>query len=274
MPNVITAFGLACGLFVIFKVNMIEVKSHFDIMLNATFLLLLAALADFIDGAVARVFRAESEFGFMFDSLADAVSFGVAPAVLMLKSMTLYQGSWIAFMCATAAMIYSLCGILRLVRFNVKSAEARGNLIEISAKKKHFTGLPIPAAAAATVSINLLFLSPFFNHFFSISLLARAITMSLVMAVIGYLMVSRWKFFSLKGLNIRVASFPVIVGTVIIAICFFYGVLYYFPIVLVLLTWSYVVFSMILNILRKIMGKKAKGLKDFDTEKDEESLFR
>jgi len=113
LPNVITAFGLACGLFVIFKINMVEPgKGYYEVMMSSTFLLLLAAFADFADGAVARAFGAQSQFGFQFDSLADSVSFGVAPSVLLLKSLSLQQGSWLSFMTATGAMIYSLCGVL------------------------------------------------------------------------------------------------------------------------------------------------------------------
>ena len=81
IPNMITAFGLACGLFVIFKVNMVEPGSGlFQVLSISVLLLLVAAFADLLDGAVARAFRAESEFGFIFDSLADAISFGVAPS--------------------------------------------------------------------------------------------------------------------------------------------------------------------------------------------------
>ena len=89
VPNMITALGLACGMFVIFKVNMVEPGAGTYQMLHASaLLLLLAALADLLDGAIARAIHAESEFGFMFDSLADAISFGVAPSVLLLKNLT------------------------------------------------------------------------------------------------------------------------------------------------------------------------------------------
>ena len=84
VPNLITAFSLACGLFVIFKVNMLEPGSgDYEVVYASALLLLLAAVADFLDGAVARAFHAESEFGFVFDSLADAISFGVAPSVAL-----------------------------------------------------------------------------------------------------------------------------------------------------------------------------------------------
>src|SRR5579872_1140539 len=190
LPNIVTAFGLACGLFVIFKVNMLEPGSgDYEVVRTSAILLLVAALADFIDGALARAIHAESEFGFVFDTLADAVSFGVAPSVLMLKTLTLEQGSFLSFFGATGAMVYSLCGVLRLVRFNVKTTEAKGNAELEAAQKKHFTGLPIPAAAAAAVSINLFFLSPFIQQWMPISPETRAIVLASAMIVLGYLMV-------------------------------------------------------------------------------------
>src|SRR5476651_1506864 len=66
IPNVITAFGLACGLFVIFKINMLEPgNGDYEVVRTSAILLLVAALADFIDGALARAIHAESEFGFV-----------------------------------------------------------------------------------------------------------------------------------------------------------------------------------------------------------------
>src|SRR5271168_3017161 len=112
IPNIITAFGLACGLFVIFKVNMVEPGSGtYQVLHASTLLLLVAAFADLLDGAVARVIRAESEFGFMFDSLADAISFGVAPSVLLLKSLSLEQGTGLSFFAMLGALLFSICGV-------------------------------------------------------------------------------------------------------------------------------------------------------------------
>src|SRR3984957_6991637 len=113
VPNIITAFGLACGLFVIFKINMVEPGADiFHVLYVSALLLLVAAFADLLDGVVARAIRAESEFGFMFDSLADAISFGVAPSVLLLKSLSLEQGTGLSFFAVTGAMLYSIGGVL------------------------------------------------------------------------------------------------------------------------------------------------------------------
>jgi CDP-diacylglycerol--serine O-phosphatidyltransferase len=272
IPNAITAFGLACGLFVIFKVNMVEPGSgSYHVLFTSLLLLLVAAFADLLDGAIARVIRAESEFGFVFDSLADAVSFGVAPSVLLLKSLSLEQGTGLSFFAVIGAMLYSICGILRLVRFNVKTTQAKGNLEEEAAQKKNFTGLPIPAAAICAVSTNLFFVSPFAKEWFNFADPTLAFILTCIWIVLGFLMVSRWKFPSLKTLHFRVRSFHLVLMTVILAIFVLYGILHFFPIMLFGLTWGYILLGVILSTIRLIAGKKSKTLEDFEPEEEEDT---
>lgn len=270
VPNVITAFALACGLFVIFKINMIEPGTgDYEVVQTSTILLLLAAFADFIDGALARAIHAESEFGVIFDSLADAISFGVAPSVLMLKALSLEQGTFLSFLSATGAMVFSLCGVLRLARFNAKAAEAKGNPELSAEQKRHFTGLPIPAAAAAAVSANLFFLSPWVREWMPLCKPELSIFLTCVMFILGYLMVCRLKFPSLKVLHFRVPSFHLAVLTVLTAIFLLYGILYFFALILAFLAWSYILLALILSVIRLIAGKKSKTLEDFEPEPDD-----
>lgn len=270
LPNTVTAFGLACSLFVIFKVNMIEPGAgNYEMVFISVLLLLVAAVADFMDGALARALRVESEFGFVFDTLADAVSFGVAPSVLLLKTLSLEQGTLLSFFGVTGCMVYSLCGVLRLVRFNVKAAEAKGNAELMAAQKKHFTGLPIPAAAAAAVSVNLLFLWPVAQGILAPIDAYRPIFLTSIMFILGYLMVSPLKFPSLKVLHFRIPSFQLAFLTVVVAIFFLYGILYFFPGVLAAFAWVYIVVALLLSLIRKIAGKKSKTLEDFEPDDDE-----
>ena len=270
LPNIITAFGLACGLFVIFKINMIQPGGgDYEVVHTSVLLLLLAVLADFMDGALARVFRAESEFGVVFDTLADAISFGVAPSVLLLKTLSLEQGTLISFFAATGAMVFSLCGVLRLVRFNVKTAEAKGNIELQAEQKEHFTGLPITGSAAAAISANLFLLSPWALEWFPMSNLDRAIALTCVMFFLGYLMVCRLKFPSLKMLHLRIPSFRIAFLTVISAVFMLYGILYFFPIMLAFISWLYIAVALVLSIIRLIAGKKSKTLEEFEPEPDD-----
>jgi len=263
IPNAITAFGLACGLFVIFKINMIEPgEGSYQVLFTSLLLLLVAAVADVLDGAVARVIRAESEFGLVFDSLADAVNFGVAPSVLLLKSLSLEQGSGLSFFAIFGAMVYSICGVLRLVRFNVKAALVKGNREEEAAQKRNFTGLPIPIAAIGAVATNLFCLSSFRGP-------CVAIALTCVSIVFGFLMVSRWKFPSLKALHFRLPSLQLMLLMTIVAIFLLYGILYFLPLALMIVAWGYIVLGIVLSTIRWIVGKKSRTLEDFEPDEEE-----
>ncbi len=270
LPNVITAFGLSCGLFVIFKMCMTEVgEVNLKILNSVTGILLLAGLADLLDGTVARVMKAESEFGGIFDSLADAISFGVAPSIIVLKSLSAYPGSRLSFFATMAAMIYTLCGVLRLVRFSVSSLAEKGDEELAKSNKKHFTGLPIPAAAAAIVSLSLFLFSDEFLTIQSISLFTKSWLLIGALLIIGYCMISRWKFPSIKSLNMRVASFRLVCLIVVSAVFIFYGILSYFPIIFLILSWGYVLVAWSLAILRVIAGRRTRVFEEFEPEPDE-----
>lgn len=273
LPNVITAFGLSCGLFVIFKLNMTPVGgATAEILTQTAGILLLAVIADLLDGAVARAIKAESDFGGFFDSLADAITFGVAPSVIVLKSFSIEQGTELSFFLTASVMIFSVCGVLRLVRFNVTAQSIKEDKEMEVSHKKNFIGLPIPAAAAGAVSLNLFLVSEKFNHFFVFSDVARAVILLFAMIFLGYLMVSRWKFPSLKTLQLRVASFQVIFFTVMIAVLIFYGILNHFALVFFSLTWVYITVALSLSLARIIAGRRAKALEDFEPASDDLDL--
>ncbi|HEV8052290.1 MAG TPA: phosphatidylcholine/phosphatidylserine synthase, partial [Parachlamydiaceae bacterium] len=168
--------------------------------------------------------------------------------------------------------IYSVCGVLRLVRYNITGSQVKdvGDQDLIDANNKNFTGLPIPAAAAAVVSGNLFLASDEFRSVFSISEEARAWIMIAQLVVVGYFMISRWKFPSLKTLHIRVASFQLVFLTVISAVVIFYGLLHHFALVFFACAWGYLVVAWILSLIRIISGKKSKTLEDFEPEPDDE----
>lgn len=273
LPNIITAFGLSCGLFVIFKMAMTGLgQADATVLASTAGILLLAAVADLLDGWTARVIKAESEFGGFFDSLADAISFGVAPSVVVLKTLSLEPGTWFSFLLTAAVMVFSVSGVLRLVRFNVSGQLAKEDTELSLAHKKNFTGLPIPAAAAAAVSANLFLASEEFRYFLTISDRTRTWVLFAVMTLLGYLMICRLKFPSLKTLQLRVASFRLVLLTVLGAVITFYGVLHYFAVVFFLFSWGYVCVALLLSLIRILSGKKSKTLEDFEPEPEEEDL--
>jgi CDP-diacylglycerol--serine O-phosphatidyltransferase len=266
IPNIITAFGLSCGLFVIFKAALLQGEIT-QILPLCTALLLVAAFCDLLDGAVARVMRAESEFGVIFDTLSDAISFGLAPSVLMIKTLPVSQDKFLNFLFMAATMVYALCGVLRLVRFNVKAAQAKQDAELELAHKKHFTGLPIPAAAITSIAIN--FNQGLLGSIFQLDESGLRVLLSIAQMVIGYLMISRIKFPSSKALHFRMPSFQLVFVAVLGVISSLYGVLYYFKETMLVSSLSYIVLALTLGVIRKIAGKKSKTLEDYEPEEED-----
>ncbi len=167
-PTFLTSGNLMCGVLSM----MLVYHGH---LTAAAWLIVVAILFDFLDGKIARMLGVSGDFGKEFDSLADIVSFGAAPALLMyayaLHSYGLFG--------AMVGVIYVLCGALRLARFN------------LSKPMPYFLGLPITAAGGFIVS---LFISKVF--------LPLPIMVAIIFGV-SYLMVSKVKYGNLKKLSKR-----------------------------------------------------------------------
>lgn len=270
-PNIITAFSLACGLFVIFKTNMTEpgTATYSEVLFSVS-ILLFAALLDMFDGAVARIMKVESDFGGMFDSLADAVSFGVAPSVVILKTFSFAPHTAIHFFLMTGAIIYSICGVLRLVRFTVTRQKIQGNEEEIATARCNFTGLPITAAASISICTMLFLMSNDVEHWFAITDTTRAIIAIAVFFILGYFMISRWKFLSFKSLRIEIGSFKGVLFIAFATALILLGAIHHIALVLFVLSWGYLITAWVLSIARLIAGKRLKALDEFDPEPDDE----
>lgn len=146
-------------------------------------LILAASFFDGIDGKVARLTKTTTRFGLELDSLADVISFGVAPAILMyMWALDPYDRiGWVS------AFVFVACGALRLARFNVQSG---------TIDPKRFNGLPIPAAAAMMATTVLFFEKLELNPGdYRLSLL-------ILMFVISFFMVSSVKFHAFKDLTL------------------------------------------------------------------------
>lgn len=238
-PNVITAFGLCCGLFIIFK-SMLKTSSSLELIhriKGLSILIISAMIADVSDGAIARMMKAESAFGAQFDSLSDAITFGIAPPLIAIKSLDgVHSGKLCSAFILIASMIYALCGVLRLVRYNLSSQHETPDNTE-NTKHLFFIGLPIPAAAASVVSLALFLASNLTNY---VGSTMQLIILSMGLIFIGGLMISPWKFPSVKNLTFKVSSFKLVAVVGILTSFFFLGMIEYFAEVFFFVSWSYI----------------------------------
>ena len=176
LPNLFTTGNLFCGFWAI--ISVFQEKYYY-----AAIAILLATVFDILDGKVARLSGSTSKFGVQYDSLADLISFGIAPALLAYAWALRPYGrfGWLA------AFLFVVCGALRLARFNVMSA---------SGDTKYFKGLPIPAAASVIALTILLYLRLVETGWI------KDIVILVTIYVLAFLMVSSIRYFSFKELNL------------------------------------------------------------------------
>ncbi|MFO7963630.1 MAG: CDP-diacylglycerol--serine O-phosphatidyltransferase [Desulfobacterales bacterium] len=136
LPNLFTTFNMFFGFFSI----ICSINGQF---IQAAIVIMIAAVFDMLDGKIARATNTTSKFGIEYDSLADLVSFGIAPGLMMFMWALEPLGriGWLA------AFLFLACGALRLARFNTQAGTVDND---------HFVGLPIPAAAGMTAAAVLL----------------------------------------------------------------------------------------------------------------------
>src|SRR5438034_5397703 len=195
LPNLLTAGNLFCGFVALTKIVEADLTTgNFHDIRFALAFILLACIFDLLDGRIARMGGVESPFGREFDSLADLISFGAAPAFLVhrvvLKDVFVrYQEvGWFI------ASIYLICGALRLARFNCFAMQSG------SGGGKEFLGFPIPAAAGLVASLTL-FMIWFDEKGFVRS--AWRYVLPAIMLFLSIMMVSEVKYPSFKSLDLR-----------------------------------------------------------------------
>ncbi|MEY4358175.1 MAG: hypothetical protein RL469_1501 [Pseudomonadota bacterium] len=203
LPNLLTTGALACGFYAIVS----AINGNFSSAGAAVF---AAMFFDGLDGRVARWTRTESVFGKEYDSLADMVSFGVAPAVVAFQwgiaRITEYGDAWTRFGWI-ASFFYCVCAALRLARFNARAAIA---------DKRYFEGLPSPSAAGLVAAF------VWFSSEWREPGLTGLIVTFVITAIAGLLMVSQFPYPSLKQIDwtLRVKFFYFVIVPVSLAFVF------------------------------------------------------
>ncbi len=237
LPNLMTAGNLFCGFTATLKIlegallQASNPDAAGDLFHAAIWFILGAFVFDFLDGRLARLGGHESSFGREFDSLADIVSFGLAPALMVYRIVLqeFPRACWII------AFIYLACGALRLARFNTAAAkhEKGGGIKD---ETKNFTGFPIPAAAGliASITLFLLWLAEGEHH-----LGKWKFVLPPLLLFLSFMMFSSFEYPSFKAINWKTKkSIPRFL--VIILVLIFTDLHYaWMPAVLVLSAWRY-----------------------------------
>ena len=218
LPNLMTAGNLFCGFAAtlrilegtILRANEVGGINRFR---EAILLILAACFFDLLDGRLARLGGNESPFGREFDSLADVVSFGIAPALLVHEVVLLeFPGRW----ALVISFVYLCCGAMRLARFNCIASDPDPEA------SKSFKGLPIPAAAGVIASLTLFML---WLEEGEKTIGRWRYGLPILMLFLSWMMFSQFKYPSFKVINWRAQrGIPTIL--VIILIVIFTGLNY------------------------------------------------
>jgi CDP-diacylglycerol--serine O-phosphatidyltransferase len=194
IPNLFTSASLFGGFYAI--VAALDGNFYY-----AAVAIMISCLLDGMDGKIARITNTSSRFGVEYDSLADLVAFGVAPAVLIFTWALRPFGrfGWLA------AFVYLVCGALRLARYNIQ--------IE-TIESRSFNGLPTPAAASLIATTVLLF-----TYYGYAGNTTKHITILLFTYLLAYLMVSNVKYHSFKEIDLsKRRPFMLLVGIILLLI--------------------------------------------------------
>jgi CDP-diacylglycerol--serine O-phosphatidyltransferase len=211
LPSIFTAANIGAGYYAITQTlqglsqslqsNLTESSRHFDL---AALAIGVAVVADGLDGRIARLTNTTSDFGREFDSLADVITFGLAPALLawvwgfrLLPDDASYPELHIRLvqLGVIATFIFLVAGASRLARFNIQANPQPSN--PGKPDRKYFVGMPIPAGAGVLASV---------VHFRSgqpLTIWWVAPVWFFLIVVVALLMVSTWRFYSFKDLNLR-----------------------------------------------------------------------
>lgn len=224
LPNLFTLASVVAG---IFSIHLSTTATTVEEMSLAAWLVVVAMFCDGFDGRVARMTRTESQLGIELDSLADGISFGVAPAFL-LYHWGLSEWGALGLLVAAA---YVSAAILRLARFNVIATQSEG-------PKRYFQGLPTPLAAGTVVSVVLAHVA-----YTATIHTGASWSVAAIVVVLGGLMVSNVRYRTFKDLNLRGAA--VARAVALVAVLATVSVLMKPSITFVMLFFAYIIIGLL-----------------------------
>ena len=256
LPSLFTAGNIAAGFYAIVQ-SVLATTSHQQIYFDHAALAILFAIPfDALDGRIARMTNTASDFGRELDSLADVITFGVAPSVLAytwgtrmlpmvgnlkMRQSVLDAGVFICF-------LFLVCGACRLARFNVTVNPLPSNPGRPG--RRYFVGMPIPAAAGVVASV---------VHCFDGSPIDRPYVAMIWLALIsfiGFLMVSRWRFWSGKEIGLR-SQHTMRLFVLLVLLCTL--LVYFSNYLLIAVALAYMVSGMTARIIYAATGRKRRA---------------
>ena len=255
LPSLFTAGNIAAGFYAIVQ-SVLATTAHDQSYFNHAALAILFAIPfDALDGRIARMTNTASDFGRELDSLADVITFGVAPSVLAytwgtrmlplagnlkLRQSVLDAGVFVCF-------LFLICGACRLARFNVTVNPLPSNPGRPG--RRYFVGMPIPAAAGVVASV---------VHCFGgspIDQVSIAFVWLLLLLFIGFLMVSRWRFWSGKEIGLS-SQHTMRLFVLIVLLCTLLA--YFSNYLLIAVALAYMVSGMMARIVYAAQGKQRR----------------
>ena len=247
LPNLMTACNLACGFFAVLMIfkGQIEVqkvsgdgvlaaKQYYEISREyyqyAILLIFGSCLFDLLDGRLARLGGQESPFGQEFDSLADIISFGMAPAMLLSRAVLFPLGNlgW------SIALIYLVCGAMRLARFNCLAS-----IPKKTGASNDFRGIPIPMAAGFIASLTFLIIDLYKNDH---EVGPWKFVLAAVMLFLSWLMISDVRYPSFKTVDWKTRGS---LSTIVLALVLIFVTIRFRYIMPVVLFSSYLIYGFI-----------------------------
>lgn len=247
LPSVFTAGNLLCGYYSILS----SARGAVPDLDAAAKAIGVAVVLDGLDGRVARLSNVSSPFGKEFDSLADVISFGIAPAFLALAwglrgldpavagnaalVHHIYNVGWIA------TFAFVICGAWRLARFNIQSVDT-GDFGPPA--HRYFVGLPIPAAAGVIAAVVHAVQTPIAEWYWAAAWLA-------LVAGLAYLMVSPIRYYSFKDIDLRRRRRSVVIVGIGLLV---WSIVVYSQIVLLVLAFSYLLAGFVGLVRRRVLG--------------------
>jgi CDP-diacylglycerol--serine O-phosphatidyltransferase len=233
LPNGFTLFNLLCGMYAIVAAS----RGDFNL---AAFAIVTGGVADALDGRVARATGTGSRFGEELDSLVDAISFGLAPAMIMYFAV-FNKNRWDWLFC----FFFTACAVIRLARFNIEQA---------GRAKKYFHGLPSPAAGLTLATYYWFSQTPLYNETV-LGDINWTVALTVLMMLLAFLMISNVSYPAVPTIGFRKLS--EILGTLVVvgavAGMWFLRKEFYFPALIL-----YVFYGLAKTVIFGLLGRRPR----------------